>query len=126
MSPGRTNRVCKPGRFMHGKNDDLGGEAQLGDLASGFETVNDGHGNVHHDGVGTQLLGHMDGLGTVGGLAADSPLGSRTQNHANALVNHLVIVNNQDLYTQAAPLQGAKTTGISCELVWAKRGGIYF
>src|SRR5690606_37434027 len=61
------------------------------DESSGLDTVELGHGDVHEDDVGRELLGHGDRFGTGGGLAhhLEAVFGHRP---AEPLAQHAMVV----------------------------------
>ena len=66
------------------------------DPARGFDTVQLGHGHVHHYDIGTQLLGKFHGFASIGRLADNLHVGLRAQDHFEALPDHGMVVSQQD------------------------------
>src|SRR4249919_3153035 len=65
------------------------------DLAGGLEPVHALHAHVHHDHVGTALLGHLDGAVAGRALADDRDLAVAGEDHLDALPHGSVIVHHQ-------------------------------
>ena len=64
--------------------------------ARGFDPVQLGHRDVHHDDIGTQLRGEFHGFPSIGGLADNLHVGLRAQDHFEALPDYGMVVNQQD------------------------------
>ncbi len=64
------------------------------DEPGGLHAVEDGHGDVHQDDVGSQLEGQAEGLVAVGGLAHHLEA-LVLQGAAQALAEHPVVVGDQ-------------------------------
>jgi hypothetical protein len=60
----------------------------------GFQAVHLGHGEIENDQVGRELLGFLDGVNAVNGLAANSELAMRVEKTAELPTDSLVVVHN--------------------------------
>ena len=76
---------------VHREHDDADVGHVLFDLAGGLHAVHLGHGDVHQDDVGLEVLGQADGLLAVAGLADDveALVGHRT---VKTFTQHPVVV----------------------------------
>ena len=60
---------------MHAEHDDGNLGIGLGDLKSGFDAIEIGHADVHHDYVGLEGFCERDGFAAVVGFADDGEIG---------------------------------------------------
>jgi len=80
---------------QRGDNDGHLGSAAH-DFACRFEPVTAWHNGIHHDNIGMQGAGLLDGLVTIGSLPTDLPSRFCLQEMANEISNDFVIVDHQN------------------------------
>ena len=68
---------------------------RLEDAPGGLDAVEAGHRDVHHNGVGQEGVGLLDGRVAVGGLAHHNHVGFALQQGAQAVAHHLVVVDEE-------------------------------
>src|SRR5438105_3861936 len=70
---------------VSGKNEDFGRGAVFEDLSSGFQTIQEGHRDIHHDHGGTELSSHFHGLASRFRLSHDLQVSLALQQFAQPL-----------------------------------------
>src|SRR3972149_7022904 len=79
-----------------GEHEDFGLGQAAADLTRRLDAVEAGHDRVHEDDVGLDLLGDLDGLAAVGGLADDLEAGLGLEHGAQRLAGDGGVVGEED------------------------------
>lgn len=78
-----------------GQDDNANGGCSLAEEVGGFDAVHDRHVKVHQDDVGPQHLHLTDGVGAVDGRSDDLDTLQQTQDHRQAVPDHLLVIRDQ-------------------------------
>jgi hypothetical protein len=80
---------------VHAQHDDAHVGIAFDDLGGGIDTIELGHGNVHDDNVGGELLGEANGFAAVAGLSNNFDGGVRLEQKLEAFADYAVIIGNK-------------------------------
>jgi hypothetical protein len=83
-------------RVVGGEEEERNAGQDVAESGGSFQTVHFRHGEIENDEVGGELLGFLDGVDTVNGLAANGEVGMRSEKQTELAANHFVIVDEQD------------------------------
>src|SRR6266508_2615866 len=78
-----------------GQHQDLGMGDEVLDGLCRFDASPPRHANVHQDDIGHELLGLLDGLGAIAGLAHDLDIVFLLENHLEPATEQCVVVHDQ-------------------------------
>src|SRR5215469_1720462 len=84
-------------------------------FASGFETVQVGHADVHGDDIWLEFQGFRDGVPTVDGFPADVEVGPGGKERTNPTTNNFVVINNENTHSsssRANKKEGTRRAGL--------------
>ena len=103
-------------REMAGRDDENGGGRLGHDAPDGFEAVHDRHGHIHGDEIGTEHLGFLHRLFSVGRLADDGDAVGLLQDLLEEFADHHGVVHDEDSdfpveFRHALFLRGGQSTG---------------
>jgi hypothetical protein len=79
---------------VDGEQKKRDGRHHVFESGGGFQAVHLGHGEVENDQVRRKLLGFLDGVNAVNGLAANGELAMRVEKTAKLPTDSLVVVHN--------------------------------